>query len=96
MTGRPPITQPCPECGRAAVYAVDQDGYDLYLDPEAQDGDLAAADDPNHIAWCRPAKPGTQLELGEYLVSLHVCPIAPVIPLTARTRTRLENRRRYA
>jgi hypothetical protein len=26
----------------------------------------------------------------------HVCPIAPVIPLTARTRTRLENRRRYA
>jgi hypothetical protein len=86
----------CPECRRPALYALDQDGRNLYLDPEAQDGDLAATDDLNHIAWCRPAKPGTQLELGEYLVSLHVCPIAPVIPLTARTRTRLENRRRYA
>lgn len=26
----------------------------------------------------------------------HVCPLAPVIPLTARTRTRPETRRRYA
>ena len=25
-----------------------------------------------------------------------VCPLAPVIPLTARTRTRPESRRRYA
>jgi hypothetical protein len=86
----------CPECGRHALYALDQDGWGIYLDPEARDGDLAANDDSNHVPWCRPAKPGTQLELGEYLVSLHVCPIAPVIPLTARTRTRFESRRRYA
>ena len=96
MTGRPPITDPCPECGRPAVYALDKAGEEIYLDPEANDGDFAALDDPNHIAWCRPAKPGTQLELGEYLVSLHVCPLAPVIPLTARTRARPETRRRYA
>ena len=86
----------CPECGRHALYALDRDGWGIYLDPEARGGDLAALDDPNHVPWCRPAGPGTQLELGEYLVSLHVCPLAPVIPLTARTRTRPESRRRYA
>jgi hypothetical protein len=86
----------CPECGRHALYALDQDGRGIYLDPEARSGALAAQDDSNHVPWCRPAAPGTQLELGEYLVSLHVCPIAPVIPLTARTRTRPETRRRYA
>lgn len=86
----------CPECGRHALYALDQDGWDLYLDPQAQGGDLAAMDDSNHVPSCRPAAPGTQLELGEYLVSLHVCQLAEVIPLTARTRPRPETRRRLA
>lgn len=87
----------CPECGRHALYALDRDGWGIYLDPEAQGGDLAALDDPNHVPWCRPAKPGTQLELGEYLVSLHVCPLAVVLPFGARPRMdRTERRRRYA
>jgi hypothetical protein len=79
-----------------AVYALDRDGYEFYLDPEADGGNFAALDDGNRIAWCRPAEPGTQLQLGEYLVTPHVCPLAEVIPLTARTRTRPESHRRYA
>lgn len=87
----------CPECGRRALYALDQDGRELYLDPEAQGGNLAATDDENHIAWCRPAGPGTQLALGEYLVSLHACPLAPVITLADRKhREQPEKHRRYA
>ena len=76
----------CPECGRHALYALDQDGYEFYLDPQAEGGSFAALDDPNHIAWCRPAAPGTQLQLGEYLVSPHVCPLAPVISLADHRR----------
>jgi hypothetical protein len=87
----------CPECGRRALFALDQDGRTLYLDPEAQGGNLAALDDANHIASCRPAGPGTQLELGEYLVSLHACPLAPVFSLADRKRgEQPETRRRYA
>jgi hypothetical protein len=78
----------CPECGQRALYALDQDGRELYLDPEALGGNLAALDDANRIAWCRPAGPGTQLQLGEYLVSRHVCPLAKVIPLGVRATLR--------
>jgi hypothetical protein len=87
----------CPECGRRALFALDQDGRTLYLDPEAQGGNLAALDDANHIASCRPGDPGTQLELGEYLVSLHVCPLAEVIPFAVPSQVRRTGaNRRYA
>lgn len=97
MTWYPYEVDRCPECGGSAVYALDKAGEEIYLDPETVGGDMAALDDPNRIAWCRPAKPGTQLELGEYLVSLHVCPLAVVLPFGSRPRMdRPEKRRRYA
>jgi hypothetical protein len=74
----------CPECGGTAEYALDKDGYEFYLDPEADGGSFAALDDGNRIAWCRPAEPGTPLRPGEYLVSPHVC-LAP-LPATSDRR----------
>lgn len=97
MTGPRISVDTCPECGQHALYALDQDGFEFYLDPEARGGNFAALDDPNRIAWCRPAAPGTQLQLGEYLVSPHVCRLAPVISIAGRRRhEQPEIRQRYA
>lgn len=66
----------CLKCGQQWEYALDEDGYELYLDPRAEGGDFAAIDDGNRIACCRPIEPGAPLRPGEYLVSPHICPVS--------------------
>jgi hypothetical protein len=95
MTTLRPGVAPCPDCGGRVLLALGDDLELLAVEPD-DDGPLAACSDEAGDARVRPLAPGDQIRLGEYLFALHVCPIAPVIPLTARTRTRLENRRRYA
>jgi hypothetical protein len=53
-------------------------------------------EDANRIPWCAPVPEGTQIAFDDVLFSLHVCPLAEVIPLAVRTRPRPEPHRRYA
>jgi hypothetical protein len=89
---------PCPECGHPAMFAWDAAMDLVALDPDPRPGgEWTLTEDPNHIPWCAPVPAGTQFAFDDVLFSLHACPLAEVIPLTARTRTRQAGaNRRYA
>jgi hypothetical protein len=90
-------TVPCPECGHLAMFAWDAGMQSVALDRDPRPGgEWTLTEDANHIPWCAPVADGTQIAFDDVLFSLHVCPLAEVIPLTARTRTRPESHRRYA
>lgn len=89
---------PCPDCGHPAMFAWDaaMDLVALDLDPRPG-GEWTLTEDANHIPWCAPVPPGTQIAFDDVLFSLHACPLAPVITLADRRRQdRPETRQRYA
>lgn len=85
MTGHDPITGECPDCGRDAVLALDEDGVFLFADQD-DSGPLAGLLDGNGFAWVRDVTPGELLAVDECLYRPHeaACPAkaAPVIPIT--------------
>jgi hypothetical protein len=89
---------PCPDCGHTAMFAWDaaMNVVALELDPRPG-GEWTLTEDANHLPWCAPVPAGMQLAFDDPLFSLHVCPLAPVIPLAARRQQdRPDARRRYA
>lgn len=86
MTEHDPITGKCPDCGRDAVLALDEDGAFLFADQD-DNGTLAGLLDGNGFAWVRDVTPGELLAVEEHLYRPHgqACPAvaAPVIPISA-------------
>jgi hypothetical protein len=90
-------TVPCPECGQLVMCAWDAGMQSVALDRYPRlGGEWAVTVDPNHIPWCAPVPDG-QLTFDDVHYSLHVCPLAEVIPFTARAESRpVERVRRRA
>jgi hypothetical protein len=87
---------PCPECGRPAFFAWDDDMNVISLSREVG-GSFTVTLDGNRLPWCAPVPAGTQIAFDDVLYDLHACPLAQVIPLTdRRRRDRPETRQRYA
>jgi hypothetical protein len=59
----------CPDCGRPVYRAWDAGQEVVVLELDGA-GDIAAAADPNHIPWCRPAA-GAQLSFDDQFYRLH-------------------------
>jgi hypothetical protein len=91
-------TLPCPDCGRLAMFAWDADMQSVALDRDPRPGgEWTLTRDANRIPWCAPVPDGTQIAFDDVLFSLHVCPLAEVIPFTARAESRpVERVRRRA
>lgn len=86
---------PCPECGHPAMFAWDNGMNSVALAPDPQlGGEWTVTEDANHIPWCAPVPDGTQIAFDDVLFSLHVCPLAEVIPFTTQTQARPAERAR--